>query len=226
MSPKSRRPVTARGSSRASPTTTLWSLASPWITCRRRRGSAGTTSRSKRASARAGERAPPRVRDPPELGGEQAGAGEVPEKSRRAAGCSKSASARSISPSRRPSAASVSGERGLRRGKRRPRQPARASRRAAWFRPGPGTSVTASPVRVWTTRGSGRCGARASRWRERRALHRHERALAGRVHRLQHERAAVGRGQPEVVVELARQGPRPGVEPVERGRPGGSRPLR
>ena len=29
---------------------------------------------------------------------------------------------------------------------------------------GPGTSLTTSPARLGTTRGSGRCGARASRW--------------------------------------------------------------
>ncbi len=57
---------------------------------------------------------------------------------------------------------------------------------------------------------------------ERRALHRHERALPRRVHRLQHEGAPVGGRQAEVVVELAGQRPRPGREPVKRrGEPGG-----
>ena len=36
----------ARHARAASPTSTLWSLASPWTTPRRRRGSAGTTSAS------------------------------------------------------------------------------------------------------------------------------------------------------------------------------------
>ncbi len=51
-----------------------------------------------------------------------------------------------------------------------------------------------------------------------RALHRHERPLARGVHRLQDERAPVGGGEAEVVVELAGQRARPRVEPVERGR--------
>ena len=164
MSPKSSSPAIGRGSARASPTMTLWSLASPWITWRRSRGSAGTTSRSKRSSsarrrARAA-RGRPRARAARACAPARA---RSHGKSRRAAECVKSASARSISPSMRPSAVSVSRERGRALASVAPES--QLSIHTSRGDPsGPGASPSASPARVGTTRGSGRPGARASRW--------------------------------------------------------------
>ena len=152
-------------------------LAAAWPRGRRRRrcgrwrrrgspvGAAGggrARPRARSGQASAAERAPPRVRIRPSLRRIRP-ALERSHRSRAvAAGCWKSASARSISPSRRPSAACVA------RCAAAPRQACapgsqRSSQTSRLLPSGPGTSVTASPLRVWTTWGSGARGARASR---------------------------------------------------------------
>ncbi len=214
MSPKSRRPVTGRGKARGAPTRTLWSLASPWTTPRRRRGSAGTTSDSYRASVlstrarRAGSftwSSAPRIHEARE---------RSHLKSRWASGCSKPASASSISPRSRPRPRSSSGLRGRASASVVPGSQV-SIHTSRGVPSGPGTAVEASPPSVGTTRGRGRCGARSARCPS--AAHcssTSPRSRAGCM-AFRTKSPAVGGGDAEVVVELAGERPRLGLEAVE-----------
>ena len=81
--------------------------------------------------------------------------------------------------------------------------------------PPAGEGTSGSPAGVRTTRGSRELRSPPARGAEGRALQVHESALARRVHGLEHEVAAGGRGQPEIVVVLAREGRSSRFQPEE-----------
>ena len=212
----------------ASPTITLWSLASPWITCAPQpRQRAGTTSASKRSSARSASARRAGSATCASAPAIHAGAREVPREVAPGGRVRRSrASAPSISPSRRPSAASVSGARGRASASVVPGSQL-SIHTSRGVPSGPGTSVDGvAGARGRRRAAAAGAGARASRCASAAHCTRHERrARAPGASPSARTSRPSGRGQAEVVVELARQRPRPGVEPVERGGEAGRVPL-